>query len=150
MLGEIYEVLGELYSITGQINKTIEAAEKLRVIAKEINSELFEMEYLLKIAFVKFYLNKLQEALYLFNQIFRLANNKNDKYKEYEVVSLYLLAFLNSCLGLENEAFDFAELSENKATDVFLTKWNTINEDYRLFFLGKTYKNLENIEKNLQ
>lgn len=150
VLGELYEVLGELYSITGQMSKTIEAAEKLRVIAKEINSQLFELEYLLRMAFVKFYLNELQEALYLFDQIFRLANNQTDKYKEYEVVSLYLLAFLNSCLGWEKEALYFAELSENNATDVLLTKWNTINEYYRAFFIGKTYKNWGDLDKALQ
>lgn len=145
----IYEILGHIYIITGQIDKARETVEEISTIAKIINSQEFELEYLFRKSYMKLYLWELKDALDLLNKVFAIAN-KNNEFIGEMMVSLFTLAYINSCLGLKKKALFFAEISENNATYIWQTKWNTVNEGYRLFELGKTYKNIGNQEKALE
>ena len=72
---------------------------------------------------------------------------ENTEWHRYAVDSWYLLAYLNSCLGHNDKASDFAEKAYNQ---ISVTKWSAFSQGYSLLFLGTTYKNLGKIQKSFE
>ncbi|MGK7903423.1 MAG: tetratricopeptide repeat protein [Hormoscilla sp.] len=151
ILISIYQILGHLYLISGQIDRARELVEEISTIAKTINSQEFELEYLFRKGDIKLSLWELEDALDCLKQVYEIAH-KNEEFIYYEILSAFTLAFINSYLGFETEASEFAKISESHATDtdVLETNWNKADEGYRLYSLGMTYKNIGDYEKGLE
>ncbi len=155
-LGALYSILGVLYRVIGQVNQALECHKKSGLISREslkitalteeielsdLKLELFEiseLNSLLNIGFCQIELWEIEAAEVTFRQLQAIAFQK-DFYRESINITL---AFVKSCLGLEQEASELAEEVYSK-----IDQNPALQTGHRLFFLGLTYKNLGNIEK---
>ena len=69
---------------------------------------------------------------------------KNTELHRHSVDACYFLAFCNSCLGLNQEAYNLAEKAYRELS---ITEWQPWSHGCALVFLGLTYKNLGEIPK---
>ncbi|MCA1994861.1 MAG: tetratricopeptide repeat protein [Coleofasciculus sp. S288] len=142
---ELYNVLGSMYWLTGQLHKASKYYERGYQLAVEFDLEKIKLLSLLNIYLVKIDFGELEEALNLFYEYNKITVESS--LAEHISISWFCLAFLNSILGCEQEAYHFAEQSYGQPPKTKAAPWHI---GYRLVFLGATYKNLNNVEKSFK
>ncbi|MFB2921125.1 tetratricopeptide repeat protein [Aerosakkonema funiforme] len=140
-LCRLYNTLGNLYWMIGEIKKSIVCHQKARALAIEFQIKNLEIVSLSNIGLCEITLGNLEEALSLFEEVKLRACYPN--LHDYEIGAWFCLAFINSCLGLNQKAQDF---TEKVYYELLTFKLGARGTGYRLYFLGQTYKNLGEIE----
>ncbi|MEX0268785.1 tetratricopeptide repeat protein [Leptolyngbyaceae cyanobacterium UHCC 1019] len=167
-LALIYSILGDLYSSLGDLHEAIKHYDQSKIIASEAIAKsspncqnlaedsfleklkLTEMHSFFNIGICRIFLGDLHEAARIFEDGNSLFRDKSwSIYCDFDVnkIILFYLAFLNSCLGLTKEAFQISEKLYEEIFQGDLPRWVT---EYRLFFLGKAYSNLEELKKSFR
>lgn len=141
----INNILGDFYWLTGQIQSSINSHKLSGRIAIIIQDKDLEVVAYFNRGLCHIDLLEIQEAVELFEKVISVA--KNTEYHKYAVQSWYCLAFLESLLGLRQEAFYLVEKCQHESSP---KRWTTWAIGYRLLFLGQTYRNLEEPEKSFE
>lgn len=143
---KLENILGYSYRLIGKISIALECHQKSRIIAERFELNILKISSLFYIGLCKMELWEIEEANIFFNSVCLLVE-QTDRCQEYIVYSECSLAFIKSCLELQEEAFYLAQKVETAMLTTKLTAWGT---GYNLLFLGLTYKNLGNITKSLE
>jgi tetratricopeptide (TPR) repeat protein len=159
---ELYNILGDLYWITGKINLAISCQEKTIAIAMQclklldLNEKtkhdfyylkMLEVDSLLSIGLYKIDLWELPEAASFFQRIIEQTAN-TDHYRWGQKASV-CLAFVNSYLGLKQEAISSADRIYDAIVNERLFE-HSGRFAYFMQILGQTYINLNESEKALE
>ncbi|AFZ59234.1 tetratricopeptide repeat protein [Anabaena cylindrica FACHB-243] len=94
---------------------------------------------------------EIEDAIKIFEEgcIF-ISNNINIIDNQYILESWCLLAFLNSHLGFNQKASEFAEKAYSKLVLTECSGWSAWSQGYGLLFLGLTYKNLHSNKESFE
>jgi tetratricopeptide (TPR) repeat protein len=159
---ELYNILGDLYWITGKINLAISCQEKTIAIAMQCLKlldltektkhdfyylKMLEVDSLLSIGLYKIDLWELPEAASFFQRIIEQTAN-TDHYRWGQKASV-CLAFVNSYLGLKQEAISSADRIYDAIVNERLFE-HSGRFAYFMQILGQTYINLNESEKALE
>ncbi|MGM3309017.1 tetratricopeptide repeat protein [Anabaena sp. WFMT] len=159
-LSELYLSLGYTYNLIGLIRKSIEyhkesyrLADKYLTSLSQVNIQDINMlgfqevksAFFVNIACCLIDLGELEDAIKILEDGCLFISNNLDIDNHFILESWFLLAFINSCLGLKDKAFYFAEKTHNQFA---LTKGTTWTQGHSLLFLSLTYKNLTDIDKS--
>lgn len=158
-LGFLNLLLGYSYNLTGKINQALKYHDHSQKIGSKLFKSppqkttkdlLFRFRTLEIVSFInigccQIDLFEIEEAIENFKKSCLLAENTD--WHRYAVDSWYCLAFLNSCLGFEQEAYYFADKAYYELS---ITQWSVWNQGYALLFLGLTYNNLGEIQKSFE
>lgn len=141
-LSRLHNILGDIYWLTGKIKNSIESHDRSRIIAANFQVRSLEIESFFNLGLCQIEFLEIEKGIALFEKVISMAENTD--HHRYAVSSYYCLAFLKSCLDLKNESLELAQKSSVPAD---LSVWNL---EYRLLFLGQTYKNLKLFEKSFE
>ncbi|MBW4633507.1 MAG: hypothetical protein KME30_16905 [Iphinoe sp. HA4291-MV1] len=156
---KLYHTLGAICWLKGDIHQAIHYCEQSREIALNSLQSMpsgneNETVKKLKLIVINSFLTsgicqigfwELEEAVNTFRRVVQLCQKLD--YDKYAPSALFYLAFLNSCLGRDEEAIEIANYLYNRLPKEELPSWVT---EYRLFYLLLTYKNLGEIEKSFE
>ncbi|WP_414549865.1 tetratricopeptide repeat protein [Anabaena sp. CCY 0017] len=149
---EIYKLLGDLYWLSGNISQAIECHN---IAINKINKYFtykdisYQAEYKITSVRLSCWINlglcylelkELNKAHVFLNKV-NLAVGDNNLFHQ-STSSAFLLAFLNSCFGDTELAYDFA-LKAERDIDLYSDKRDSWIKGYSRIFLALTYKNLK-------
>ncbi|MFH7030175.1 MAG: AAA family ATPase [Heteroscytonema crispum UTEX LB 1556] len=141
-LSILYNMLGRAYRQTGNVELALDCHLQANEICEkyEILQERISSNFNLGLCYIDLW--DIQQAKNIFNYVKNLAGTGKD-YFQYVVYCQYCLAFLNSCIGLTDEAFATLQQAEAGMKCDKLTSWGKVTS---LLFSSLTYKNLNYVE----
>ena len=150
--------LGEIHYIKGQPNQGIAYHKKAQQIASTFLEDKYRKEKVLEGFLKGTYLASFINIGYGYIYLWEIEKAKTSFegccssteivfFNRHYVDVRYLLAFCNSCLGLNQEAYNLAEKAYNELS---ITEWQPWSHGNALVFLGLTYKNLGEIPRALE
>ncbi len=137
-LSKLQNILGDLYWLSGQLGEALACHQQSRHVAIELGFKDLELVSLFNMGLCQIDLWELERAAQLFQSAIDQA--ENTQFHHYAVGSCFCLAFLHSCRGERQSAFDRAKQVRNEYTVLSSSVWS---RGYSLLFLGMTYQNLE-------
>jgi tetratricopeptide (TPR) repeat protein len=158
ILGYAYNLLGNVHkaikyheeSARGAINYLNSMAIKSPIDTRYRQIRDMHLAYWVNIGVAKLDLWELTEARDAFSEAISLA----ESYKSYQylIEGYFCLALVKSYLGFKEEAYNLVEkaCSQMGSTKFDVSIWSRWTQGYYLLFLGKTQKNLGEIEKSLE
>ncbi|WP_449416444.1 tetratricopeptide repeat protein [Phormidium nigroviride] len=141
LLMRLYLWLGVSYHTKGQPNRGIYYHQKSEQIHSRFLRDRFP-PFFVNIGYCYIYLWEIEVAKKGFEKYY--FANKDTENHYHSVDACYFLAFCNSCLGLNQEAYNLAEKAYRELS---ITEWQPWSHGCALIFLGLTYKNLGEISK---
>jgi tetratricopeptide (TPR) repeat protein len=157
---KLNHTLAAICYLSGDLHQAIIYCEQARQIAIEclassshqinpndnpIKLKLIEINSLLTMGICQMGFWELEAAVDTLMRVTELCQEVD--FDKYAPSAWFYLAFLNSCLGREQEAIELANQLYKRLPEQGLPSWVT---EYRLFYLGQTFKNLGEIEKSLE
>lgn len=155
---KLHHTLGAVCWLSGDIHQAVKYCEQSREIAlaclkstpHENNDtttkiKLVIINSLLTIGICQIGFWELEEAVNTLTGVLKLCQELD--YGKYAPSASFYLAFLNSCLGRNQQAIEIANNLYNSLPEQGLPSWVT---EYRLFYLSLTYNNVGEIEKSFK
>lgn len=152
----LYRHLGKINFFSGNLDLAIKYCEQSQQLVRHclqsvpsINTEIFnklkliEINCLSTIGLSQIGLWELEAAKKTLTQIIQLA--KEVDYDKYAPSALFYLAYLNSCQGNRQQAFEIANDIYKRLPEEGIPSWG---REYKLYYLFLTYKSLGETEKS--
>lgn len=118
--------------------------KKFKILDENINLMNFYLVSFVNIGYGYISIGEIEKAKISFSECYSIDSHNPPTNYLHSVDSCYFLAFCNSCLGLNQEAYN---LAEKAYSELSLTEWQPWSHGCALVFLGLTYKNLGEIPK---
>jgi tetratricopeptide (TPR) repeat protein len=142
-LSRLYNILGDVCWLIGDISQAIDSHKRCQTIAIKFNLLSLIAVSFFNIGLCQIEFWEIELAVANFEKC--IETSEGTDYDYYATGSYYCLSFLNSVLGFKNKSIDFASKVDPEKNPLDHSKWAM---GYRWLFLGKTYLNLDNIEKS--
>lgn len=153
-LTRLHNTIGNLYWLTGDIIKAIKSHQAALALADKIINfdsvenyktmlETIKVYSVFNIGCCYIYLGSIKEAIEILEEV-RLTAGKTN-FSRLAIQASCCLAFLYSEIGLKQEASHLALPIYN---EVITPEWGAWSAGNSLFFLGLTYKNIQENEKS--
>ncbi|MDZ8052272.1 MAG: AAA family ATPase [Aulosira sp. ZfuVER01] len=141
-LSKLYNMLGRAYHQIGNIALALDCHERANQIAQIYNifPEKISSNFNIGLCYIDLW--ELEQAKNIFYLVKNLSE-ADENYYQYVVYSLCCLAYLNSSLGLIEDAVAMLRDAEAGMTSERLTSWG---RGTSLLYISLTYKNLGYIE----
>ncbi|OUL21061.1 AAA family ATPase [Nostoc sp. RF31YmG] len=145
-LSRLYNMLGRAYHQTGNIALALDCHERANQIAErsDIFQEKISSNFNLGLCYIDLW--ELEQAKNIFYFVKNLSET-DENYYQYVVYSLCCLAYINSSLGLREDALAILQEVEAGMTSERLTSWGVGTS---LLYTSLTYKNLGHIETAIE
>jgi tetratricopeptide (TPR) repeat protein len=145
-LSLLYNMLGRAYHQTGNVESALDCHQQSHEIADryDIFQEKISSSFNLALCYIDLW--ELEQAKNILYSVKSLAET-NVNYYQYVVYSQCCLAYIDSSLGLNEDALAMQQEAEVEFANERLTSWGRVTS---LLFSSLTYKNLGYIEASFE